>query len=99
VEKLLKALIVRTGTFPPRTHDLGDLLETQPPVIRDDPHVASACALLTALWPRSRYPELPEPTPGEARQAIAAARAVRLTLAPFLHHGDQDRSAAQSESQ
>ncbi len=84
IEKLLKALIVRTGTFPPRTHELGDLLDALPPIIRDAPGIANDCALLMAVWPKSRYPELPEPTPDEAARAIAAARNVRLILLPFL---------------
>ena len=84
IEKLLKALIVRTGTFPPRTHELGGLLDALPPVIRDTPGVVNDCALLMAVWPKSRYPELPQPTPDEAAQAIAAARRVRLFLLPFV---------------
>jgi uncharacterized protein len=84
IEKLLKALIIRTGTFPPRTHVLADLLDVLPPVIRDAPRIANDCALLTALWPNSRYPDLPEPTPDEAARAIAAARNIRLFLLPFL---------------
>jgi HEPN domain-containing protein/predicted nucleotidyltransferase len=97
VEKLLKAVIVRTGTFPPRTHELEELLGMLPPAIRDLPGIAPACVLLMALWPRSRYPELPEPAPDDARQAIAAARSVRHALLPFLipsnRGGDPERRA------
>jgi HEPN domain-containing protein/predicted nucleotidyltransferase len=84
VEKLLKALIVNRGTFPPRTHELPDLLGKQPPEIRDDSRLVATCRLLQDLYPKSRYPELPEPTPEEARDAIAGARAARALLLPLL---------------
>jgi HEPN domain-containing protein len=84
VEKLLKALIVRSGTYPPRTHDLTELLATQPPVIRDSAAAVRACRLLHDLWPRSRYPESAEPTPEEARMALEAARQVRDLVHPLL---------------
>jgi HEPN domain-containing protein len=84
VEKLFKALVVRAGTFPPRTHELGDLLTLQPLPISNDEMLRVACKLLMDLYPRSRYGPLPEPTPDEARQAIAAARQVRALLLPWL---------------
>ena len=84
IEKLLKALIVRTGTFPPRTHELGDLLHALPPVIRE--HSRHRQRLCAAHGPVAQVtlPQLPEPTSDEAGQAIAAARNVRLFLLPFL---------------
>jgi HEPN domain-containing protein len=84
VEKLLKALIVRQGTFPPRTHNLLDLLARQSPAIRDHVAITRACKLLTDLYPKSRYPEQPEPTPDEAKSAIAAARQVYAEVRPRL---------------
>ena len=84
VEKLLKALIVSRGTFPPHTHELKKLLALQPPEIRDVPQIVAACALLTDLYPKARYPLAPEPTPDEARSAITAAREARRTLMTAL---------------
>src|SRR5205814_1352426 len=86
VEKLLKALIVRAGTFPPRTHALDELLALQPAAVRADVEIAAACTLLNTLLPKARYPESPEPSPDEARRAITAAREVRQRLKPRLGH-------------
>lgn len=80
VEKLLKALIVTQGVFPPRTHELPELLAMQSPDIRDAAPLQAACTLLTALYPKSRYPEAGFPTPDEARSALAAARDARRLL-------------------
>lgn len=87
-EKLLKATVVREGTFPPRSHDLLDLLKLQPAALRNDPAVVAACALLMSVYPLSRYPESAEPTPEQAREAVVAARQVRDALAGYL---GQDR--------
>lgn len=84
VEKLLKALVVRAGTFPPHTHELEKLLALQPPAISENDSLRAACTRLMALYPKSRYPEEPEPTPDEAHQAIAAAHQVRALLLPWL---------------
>src|SRR6266566_5159508 len=59
VEKLLKALIVKHGRHPQRTHALPELLSFQSPSIRDDASVIVACTLLQTLYPSSRYPEEP----------------------------------------
>jgi HEPN domain-containing protein/predicted nucleotidyltransferase len=84
VEKLLKALIVRAGTFPPKTHELKELLTLQESDVGSDIELGAACALLAPLFPKSRYPEAGEPTADEARDAIAAARLVRQRLRPRL---------------
>jgi HEPN domain-containing protein/predicted nucleotidyltransferase len=83
-EKLLKGLIVRHGTHPPRTHALPELLSLQAPAIRADAAVIEACALLQTLYPSSRYPEGPMPTSEEARRALDSARLVRDRLLPPL---------------
>lgn len=80
VEKLLKALIVTQGTFPPRTHILAKLMAMVPPVVRDDPELSAACALLQRVYPKSRYELEPMPTPDEARRAVEAARTARERL-------------------
>lgn len=84
VEKLLKALIVKQGSYPQHTHELPELLALQPPSIREDAAVISACALLHTLYPKSRYPKAPMPTPDEARRAFDSARLVRDRLLPLL---------------
>ena len=83
-EKLLKSLIVKRGTHPPRTHELPELLSLQGPSVRADKALIAACALLEALYPSSRYPEQPLPTFEEARRAFDSARLVRDRLLPQL---------------
>jgi HEPN domain-containing protein len=83
-EKLLKALMVRRGRHPPRTHALPELLSLQGPSVRADKALIAACALLEALYPSSRYPEEPLPTLDEARRALDSARLVRDRLLPLL---------------
>ncbi len=83
-EKLLKALIVRGGKHPPRTHVLPKLLSLQGPSVRADKALIAACALLKALYPSSRYPEEPLPTVEDARRALDSARLVRDLLLPLV---------------
>lgn len=83
-EKLVKALIVRGGRHPPRTHELPQLLSLQGPSVRADKALIAACALLQALYPGSRYPEEPLPTLDDARRALDSARLVRDRLLPLL---------------
>ena len=83
-EKLLKALIVRHGSYPPRTHALPELLSLQAAALGDDAALIAACALLQALYPSSRYLEEPMPTFEEARHAFDSARLVRERLLPLL---------------
>ena len=85
VEKLFKALMVKAGTFPPRTHELAELLRRLPADVRADSAIGGACELLMVLLPRARYPDLPEPTPYEARAAIDAARLVYGSMQPRLN--------------
>ena len=85
VEKWLKASIVlHARTFPPKTHDLSDLLEVQPTAIGASVAVREACALLMALYPKSRYPEAGMPTHAEAIAAVDAARVVKNLVLPRL---------------
>src|SRR5204862_6804434 len=79
-EKLLKALIVRRGRHPPRTHELPKLLSLQGSSVRADKELMAACALLQALYPSSRYPEQPLPTVDDARRALDSARVARDLL-------------------
>jgi HEPN domain-containing protein/predicted nucleotidyltransferase len=83
-EKLLKALIVRRGRHPPRTHALPKLLLLQGASVRADKALIAACALLEALYPSSRYPEQPLPTLDDARRAFDSVRLVRDRLLPLL---------------
>ena len=84
VEKLLKALIVKQGAFPPRTHQLAELLELLPSVLRDDTVLIAACDVLQGVYPKSRYNPNPLPTPDEARIASEAARVARDRLLKAL---------------
>jgi HEPN domain-containing protein len=83
-EKLLKALIVRRGRHPPRTHVLPNLLSLQGPGVRADKALIAAGALLQAHYPSSRYPEEPLPTLDEARRAFESATLVRDLLLPLV---------------
>lgn len=84
VEKLLKALIIRSGAYPPRTHELKQLLAMQGTEVASNEALRAACTLLDELLPSSRYPDLPEPSLDDARRAIAAAREVRAFLGARL---------------
>ena len=85
VEKWLKASIVlHARTFPPRTHELPDLFHRQPVAIGGSVAVRDACAVLVALYPKSRYPEAGMPTFDEATTAVEAARVVRDVVLPLL---------------
>ena len=85
VEKWLKvSIVLHARTFPPRTHDLSDLLDQQPAVIGASVAIREACTLLMALYPKSRYPEAGMPTFAEARSAVAAAQVVKDLVLPGL---------------
>ena len=84
VEKLLKALIVSGGAYPPRTHVLPQLLARQAAHMRDDGPIAAACDFLQTLYPGSRYPDQPMPTLEQARTALESARVVRDRVVPLL---------------
>ncbi|MEX2154388.1 MAG: HEPN domain-containing protein [Gemmatimonadaceae bacterium] len=80
IEKLLKALIVSGGTYPPRTHVLKDLTSRLPKSARDEAELIAIAKLLDDVYPRSRYVEYPMPTPDEARAAFDAACRARDRL-------------------
>lgn len=84
VEKLLKALIVKRGRHPSRTHSLPDLLSLQAPGVGNDSFTIRGCALLQRLYPGSRYPGEPMPTLEDARGAFEAARLMRDLLLPLV---------------
>lgn len=77
IEKRLKALIARGGTFPLRTHDLMELLVLMPPELRENDAVVRGCEALQKLYPASRYPELAMPTRSDVRLALGIARQLR----------------------
>jgi HEPN domain-containing protein len=84
IEKLLKALIAGLGRFPPRTHDLKELLSIAPEPVRSDREITPACAILQKVYPKSRYAEVERSTVAEARQAAHAAEQVRARLRPLV---------------
>jgi HEPN domain-containing protein/predicted nucleotidyltransferase len=83
-EKLLKSALVATHTPPPRTHVLNDLLVICPDEVKASRIVIDACVILTAVWPKTRYPGLPEPSPDEGAAAVKAARDVRRAVEAFI---------------
>ncbi|HVT38983.1 MAG TPA: HEPN domain-containing protein, partial [Gemmatimonadaceae bacterium] len=83
-EKYLKSALVATHTPPPRTHFLRDLLAICPTELRTDRVVVDACTMLGAIWPKTRYPEEPEPSAAEGAAAVRAARDVRGAVLAFL---------------
>lgn len=80
IEKLLKSVLIAGHTPPPRHHDLKDLLGRCPPELRENAELRRACESLYDIWPKSRYPEAPEPTPAEGAEAVARARSAREIL-------------------
>ena len=84
VEKLLKALAVKHGKYPSRTHSLPELLSHQGPSIRKNSAAITGCALLQKLYPSSRYPGEPMPTIDDARRAFESARVLRDLLLPLV---------------
>jgi HEPN domain-containing protein/predicted nucleotidyltransferase len=84
VEKYLKAVLVATHTAPPRTHALADLLEMCPDELRTNRIVRESCATLSEVWPKTRYPEKPEPSAAEGLAAVDAARRVRAAVVALV---------------
>ena len=84
IEKLLKALIVAHGSYPPRIHGLKDLMALLPAGIRKDSQLIAAAEVLDGLFPKSRYADKPMPTPEEAREGFEAARVARAWLRTAL---------------
>jgi HEPN domain-containing protein len=76
VEKVLKAVLVKSGTPPPHRHALASLLSLCPASLRGVDGVAKACELLDGVFPKTRYPPHPPPTANEMAEAVRAARLV-----------------------
>jgi HEPN domain-containing protein len=72
-EKLLKALIIKDGHIPPRTHDLVPLLNMCPQVSSQSTSLLSDMDKLMLLF-GSRYPDTRLPSEAEGRAAVAVAR-------------------------
>lgn len=84
IEKLLKSALIAAGTPPPRTHELKQLLARCPVELREHDQLLVAVRVLSAMWPKSRYPKHPEPTAKEGREAVARAQAARDVLMRHL---------------
>lgn len=80
IEKLLKALIVDHGRYPPRTHNLTKLLSRLPAALRDHAELRAIAKRLNRVYPKSRYVPHPLPTAEEARAAFDAAQRGRDML-------------------
>ena len=91
IEKLLKSVLIAGHTPPPRHHELPDLLSRCPTELRENSELRGTCAFLYRLWPKSRYPEVEEPTPAEGAEAVARARAARAILLSAI---EQRRAAS-----
>ena len=82
VEKTMKGAIYAAGLFPPRTHDLGELLR----MLQTDvgvalgPDVMRACYVLNKYSVAIRYTEAPEIDGGEALEATIQANKVMEAL-------------------
>ena len=83
VEKLLKGMLVATHVPPHRTHALEKLLDLCPSDLQTNAELRADCKLLVDLYPKSRYPEQPEPTQAEALEAVAAAHRIRAAIHPY----------------
>lgn len=81
VEKLLKAMVIRQGRYPPRTHDLTELLSLLPSDVSGDAELRTACQLLQAIYPKAPQPI---PTPEEGGNAFEAASGARARLLTAL---------------
>ena len=86
VEKMLKAALLAFGDEPPRTHDLGFLLETLEAIRPIPEGLKEACASLADYGVAPRYPgwetEVGAVDPEEAlRAAYAGVDLIRLLLA------------------
>jgi hypothetical protein len=57
-----------------------ELLGRCPHELREDAELRRACEVLYDIWPKSRYPEKPEPTAAEGAEAVARARSAREIL-------------------
>ena len=85
LENLLKALIVRRGEHPPRTHNLLALLGMQDAKLSGDAALRDDCTFLDLYFPASRYPDAgtPEPTDAAAVRAFEIVRRIRGRLLPL----------------
>ena len=82
-EKLLKALILKRGALPSRTHDLGLLLNMCPDLIRLDTALPAEMDRLMLLF-GSRYPDTKWPSERETREAVSIARKLLNLLVPLI---------------
>ena len=75
VEKMLKAALLASGVEPPRTHDLGFLLEMLEAIRPIPAGLNAACAALADYGVAPRYPGWePEAGAADPDEALAAAR-------------------------
>jgi len=84
-EKLLKAVIVRYGDRPPRTHDLIALLALAVKRYPKLANIEADCRSLGAYGSHERYPsDLGDPEEHDARRMVAAAKRVRVAVLGLL---------------
>ena len=82
-EKMLKAIIIKTGQLAPRTHDLILLLNMCPVVATKDSSLRSDLDKLMLLF-GSRYPDTKQPSEAEARDAVFIAEKLERLTRPII---------------
>ncbi len=89
VEKMLKAALLAAGLEPPRTHDLGYLLETFEEVRTVPGELSAICAVLADFAVAPRYPGWEAGIGGvDSAEALAAARSALVLLRPLVFSED-----------
>lgn len=84
-EKFLKAVLVWRQIEFPKTHDIGRLVGLVRVADATLADLVADAAALTPYGVEVRYPgDLPEPTPAEAREAVALAERVRQAVLQHL---------------
>ena len=96
-EKYLKALLVAVGVEPPRTHDLGVLLELASeryPALQD---VQEACEYLSPFAVQTRYPLFEPPISSEdACQAMSRSEEVCELVQGLVFRSGEGRSSEEA---
>ncbi|MDR3181546.1 MAG: HEPN domain-containing protein [Planctomycetaceae bacterium] len=73
-EKSLKSILVFRSIFPPKTHDLQELMKLCAPYLTETESVAAQCRHLNQYSVRPRYPQEIDITEAKLRQAVTDAK-------------------------
>ncbi len=84
-EKYIKAYLTLHQVEFPKTHDIGELLDLVGEVDKTLARSLDGAVFLNPYGVETRYPgDMPEPTLGEAREALNIVRSVREKILPNL---------------